>query len=70
MWSTYAHAETQAEIAFRENEEGKNLMFSGDYKGASDKFRSAADRAPEAKYYFNLCTSLYQQGIFGQALTA
>lgn len=70
LWSSYAHAETQAEIAARENEEGKNLMFAGDYKGASDKFRSAADRAPEAKYYFNLCTSLYQQGVFGAALTA
>ncbi len=70
VYVSYAHAETQAEIANKESEEGKNLMFAGDYKGASAKFRSAADRAPEAKYYFNLCTSLYQQGIFGQALTA
>ncbi len=70
LFATYAHAGTQAEIAVAENEEGKNLMFAGNYKGASDKFRSAADRAPEAKYYFNLCTSLYQQGIFGAALTA
>jgi len=65
-----AHAETQAELAAKENEEGKQFMFAGNYKQASDKFRSAADRAPEAKYYFNLCASLYQQGIFGQALTA
>ena len=65
-----AHAETQAEIAAKENEEGKQFMFAGNYKQASDKFRSAADRAPEARYYFNLCASLYQQGIFGQALTA
>lgn len=70
LYVGYAHAETQAEIAAKENEEGKNLMFAGNYKGASDKFRSAADRAPEAKYYFNLCTSLYQQGVFGAALTA
>jgi hypothetical protein len=70
LYVTYAHAETQAEIAAKENEEGKDLMFAGNYKSASDKFRSAADRAPEAKYYFNLCTSLYQQGVFGAALTA
>ncbi|CAN5715663.1 hypothetical protein BH11MYX1_BH11MYX1_44210 [soil metagenome] len=70
LFATYAHAETQAEIAAAENEEGKNLMFAGNYKGASDKFRSAADRANEPKYFFNLCTSLYQQGIFGAALTA
>jgi hypothetical protein len=70
VYVSYAHAETQAEIAAKENEDGKDLMFAGNYKGASDKFRSAADRAPEAKYYFNLCTSLYQQGVFGAALTA
>ncbi len=70
LYATSARAETQAEIANAENEEGKNLMFAGNYKGATEKFRSAADRAPEAKYYFNLCTSLYQQGIFGAALTA
>ena len=45
-------------------------MFQGNYKGASAKFRDAADRAPEAKYFFNLCTSLYEQGMFGEALTA
>jgi hypothetical protein len=65
-----AHAETQAELAAKENEEGKSFMFAGNYKQATEKFRSAADRAPEAKYYFNLCASLYQQGIFGQAITA
>ena len=70
LFARYAHAETQAEIAAAENEEGKNLMFAGNYKGASDKFRSAADRANEPRYFFNLCTSLYQQGIFGAALTA
>jgi len=70
LFATYAHAETQAEIATAENEEGKSLMFAGNFKGASDKFRSAAVRAREAKYYFNLCTSLYQQGLFGEALTA
>src|SRR3569832_2985075 len=65
-----AHAETQAELAAKEDENGKAAMFAGNYKQASDSFRSAADRAPEAKYYFHLCAELYQQGIFGQALTA
>jgi tetratricopeptide (TPR) repeat protein len=65
-----ARAESQAEIAEKENEDGKALMFQGNYKGATEKFRDAADRAPEAKYFFNLCYSVYQQGIFGEALTA
>ena len=67
---SYAHAQTQAEIANQENEDGKTMMFAGNYKGATDKFRDAATRAPEAKYFFNLCTSLYQEGVFGDALTA
>src|ERR1700733_13451891 len=65
-----AYAETQAELAEKENEDGKALMFQGNYKGATEKFRDAADRAPEAKYFFNLCYSVYQQGVFGEALTA
>jgi hypothetical protein len=65
-----ARAETQAEIAEKENEDGKALMFQGNYKGATEKFRDAADRAPEAKYFFNLCSSVYAQGIFGEAITA
>ena len=65
-----ARAETQADIAKQENEDGKALMFQGNYKGATEKFRDAADRAPEAKYFFNLCSSVYAQGIFGEALTA
>src|ERR1700685_707526 len=63
-------AETQAEIANRENEEGKELMFSGKYPDASAKFRDAVARVPEAKYFFNLCTSLYQEGKYGESLTA
>ncbi|MEO8844156.1 MAG: hypothetical protein ABI591_02965 [Kofleriaceae bacterium] len=65
-----AHAETQAELAAKQDEDGKAAMFAGNYKQATESFRSAADRAPEAKYYFHLCASLYQQGMFGQALTA
>jgi hypothetical protein len=65
-----AVAETQADIAARENEDGKQLMFAGNYADASAKFRDAAARTNEGKYYFNLCTSLYQEGKFGEAMTA
>lgn len=65
-----AHAETQAEIAARLNEEGKELMFANNFKDASAKFQDAVARVPEAKYFFNLCTSRYQEGKFGEALTA
>lgn len=67
---TVAHAETQAEIAAKENQEGKDLMFAKNYAAASAKFQDAVARVPEAKYFFNLCMSLYQEGKFGQALTA
>lgn len=70
VYAGTAHAETQGELAAKEYEDGKQAMFAGNYKLATEKFRSAADRAPEAKYFFSLCTSLYQQGIFGAALTA
>jgi hypothetical protein len=68
--SSYASAQSQAEIANKENEEGKELMFSGKYAEASAKFQDAVARVPEAKYFFNLCTSRYQEGKFGEALTA
>src|SRR3569623_2440408 len=68
--SGVAFAETQADIANRENEEGKQLMFAQKYADASAKFRDAAARTNEGKYYFNLCTSLYQEGKFGEAMTA
>ena len=67
---TAALAETQAEIAARENEDGKTLMFAGNYAEASLKFQSAVARVPEPKYFFNLCTSRFQEGKFGEALTA
>lgn len=68
--SSVALAETQAEIAARDNEEGKELMFAGNYKDASVKFHDAVARVPEAKYFFNLCTSLFQEGKFGEAMVA
>jgi tetratricopeptide (TPR) repeat protein len=52
------------------DEDGVDLMFAGEYRLASDRFRAAADRDPQARYYFNLCTALYQQGVFGAALQA
>src|SRR5689334_7774412 len=70
LLGSVAFAETQEEIAARENEEGKSLMFDGKYPEASAKFQDAVARVPEAKYFFNLCTSRFQEGRFGEALTA
>jgi len=60
----------QAEIAAQLNEDGKNLMFEKKFAEASAKFADAVARVPEAKYFFNLCMSRYQEGKFGEALTA
>ena len=68
--ATSAYAQSQAEIAEKLNEEGKTLMFSGKYAEASAKLRAAVARVPEPRYFFNLCTSLFQEGKFGEALTA
>lgn len=65
-----AYADSQAEIAARENDEGRDLMYASKYDEATAKFRDAVARVPEAKYFFNLCTSLFQEGRFGEALTA
>jgi hypothetical protein len=65
-----AYAESQAEIAARLNEEGKQLMFAEKYAEASAKFQDAHGRVPEPKYFFNHCTSLTAEGKFGEALTA
>ncbi|MBS1122032.1 MAG: hypothetical protein H6Q90_4260 [Deltaproteobacteria bacterium] len=65
-----ASAQSQAEIALKLNDEGKELMYGQKYAEASSKFREAVARVPEPKYFFNLCTSLFQEGKFGEALTA
>lgn len=66
-----AHAQSsQADIAAKENDEGKQLMFENKYAEASVKFQSAHSRVPEPKYFFNHCTSLFWEGKFGEALTA
>jgi len=36
----------------------------------SDPHREAVARVPEAIYFFNLCLALFQEGRFGEALTA
>jgi tetratricopeptide (TPR) repeat protein len=61
---------SQAEIAARRNEEGKELMYAGRYSEAARKFQDAVARVPEAKYFFNLCTVWLQEGKFDAALSA
>jgi hypothetical protein len=70
LLTTYAYAETQAQIAEKENEEGKQYMFENKYAEASAKFMSAHGRVPEPKYFFNHCTSLFWEGKFNDALDA
>lgn len=65
-----ALAESQAEIAAKLNDEGKAHMYAKQYAEASEKFRQAVARVPEPKYFYNLCTSRFQEGKFGEALTA
>jgi len=65
-----AWAQSQADLAAKANEEGKELMYANKYAEASARFRDAVARVPEPKYFFNLCTSLFQEGKFGEALTA
>jgi hypothetical protein len=60
----------QAAIAAKLNDEGKALMVKKQFTEASAKFRDAVARTPEAKYFLNLCISLYSEGKFGEALTA
>jgi hypothetical protein len=61
---------TQAEIAARDNAEGEELLVKRRYADASLKFRDAVARVPEARYFFNLCASLFEEGRFGEAHTA
>ena len=65
-----AFAQSQADIAAKLNDEGKAFMYADKFAEASAKFREAVARVPEAKYFYNLCASLYKEGKFGEALTA
>ncbi|MGE0550455.1 MAG: hypothetical protein AB7O24_09265 [Kofleriaceae bacterium] len=69
-FASTAHAQSQADIAAQSNEAGKKLMYESRYAEASEKFQDAVGRVPEPKYFFNLCTSRFQEGKFGEALTA
>ena len=52
------------------NWDGEQAYRSGDYAGATGRFREAVARVPEPRYFYNLCASLFQEGKFGEALTA
>ncbi|HUJ61173.1 MAG TPA: hypothetical protein VLX92_21865 [Kofleriaceae bacterium] len=65
-----ARADSQASIAARENAEGEKLLAAKKPAQASEKFRDAAARVPEPRYFYNLCDSLDQEGKFGDAITA
>jgi hypothetical protein len=65
-----AYAQSQAEIAAKLNEEGKELMYGNKYAEAAKKFQEAVARVPEAKYFINLCLARFQEGKFDEALTA
>ena len=67
-----AHAQSQAEIAEKLNDEGKRLVLSDPprYAEAAKKFQEAVARVPEAKYFKNLCFARLELGEFGDALTA
>jgi hypothetical protein len=64
------HAQSQAEIAAKLNEEGKELMYADKPAEAARKFQEAVARVPEAKYFVNLCAARLQEGKLDEALTA
>ena len=59
-----------ATIAKQLADEGVAALTSGNFAVASAKFREAIARVPEPKYFFDLCVSLFQEGKFGEAMTA
>ena len=65
-----AYAQSQAEIAAKLNDEGKELMYADKYAEAAKKFQEAVARVPEAKYFVNLCAARLQEGKLDEALTA
>lgn len=60
----------QAAIAAKRNDEGTALFVNKEFAAASMKFRDAVARVPEAKYFLNLCLSLFNEGKFDEALVA
>lgn len=65
-----ATVKTQAEIAQQRNWDGEQAYNKKKYTDATPAFREAVARVPEARYFFNLCASLYQEGKYTEALTA
>jgi hypothetical protein len=65
--STAAHAQSQAELAEKLNDEGKQLMLEDKYPEASYKFQQAVARVAEPKYFFNLCVSQTNEGKLNEA---
>ncbi len=65
-----ATVKTQAEIAEKRNWDGAQAYRKKAYPSSTQAFREAVARVPEARYFFNLCASLYQEGTFSEALTA
>jgi hypothetical protein len=61
---------TDETAAAAANEKGKERLFASDFAGASAQFRTAAAASTLPKYSFNLCTSLFQQGLFSEAMAA
>ena len=60
----------QAALAAKLSDEGEKLVHAQKYAEASARFREAVARVPEPKYFYNLCTSLFQEGKFSEALSA
>jgi hypothetical protein len=63
-------SDSQAAIASRDDVQGEAMLQAKRFAEASVLFRDAAARVPEARYFVDLCESLYGEGKFGEALTA
>ena len=59
---------SQAELAVRLNEEGKQLMYADKEAAAVQKFREAVARDPSPVYLVNLCAAQLQVGRLDHAL--
>jgi serine/threonine-protein kinase len=61
---------SQAELAARLNEQGKDRMYANDYEQARQRFAQAVARDPQAKYFVNLATANLQLGYFDASAAA
>lgn len=60
----------EPEVASALNDQGKAALYAGDHASAVRLFRAAVARDPQPRYLFNLCTSQFQLGSFGEAMTS